>query len=70
MKILPRHLKKAGICPMGVRRAAPQLSELGIYVARFFKSGIPVEEIKNVDDHHIQKMIEVARKEWDENGQV
>lgn len=70
MKIYPRHLRQAGICPMGVKRATPQLREIGIDVARFFREGIPVEEIKNVDDHHIQRMIEVAKKEWDENGQA
>ena len=70
MRILPRHLKNAGICPMGVRRATSQLNSIGIDVARFFREGIPVDEIKDIDDYHIQKMIEVAKKEWGDNGKV
>jgi hypothetical protein len=56
------HIEAAGFCVRGARAKA---KALGLDWRRFVSSGIPVEEIRHIDDVQVQRMIEVAEREED-----
>jgi hypothetical protein len=54
------HIGPAGFCVRGARAKA---KALGLDWRRFASSGIPVDEVRHIDDAQVQRMIEVAEKE-------
>jgi hypothetical protein len=55
-----RHIEAAGFCVRGARAKA---RALGIDWRRFASDGIPIEEVRHLDDLQITKMVEAAERE-------
>lgn len=64
VRVYPRHLRPAGLCAMGLRRAGPALeAQYGLDLARFWREGIAVSELLDIQDANVQKMVAVALAE-------
>lgn len=54
-----RDCRSCGFCVKGVKIKCP---ELGIDFKRLVKEGIPVSELEQIEDHHLQVALEKARE--------
>jgi hypothetical protein len=60
MKLHPRHGASIGLCVQGQRRFC---EANGIDFRRFIKDGIPLDELRGIDDLNLKKAIAVAEAE-------
>lgn len=66
IRIRPKHAQQLGLCLNGCRSMAPSL---GLDFRRWCKEGIPISEIADTPDTNLQRMIALAQKEAERNGQ-
>lgn len=57
MIITMRHVRQAKICSRGARQLAERQ---GLDWSRFLKVGVPSEELEQIDDAMVKRLLEVA----------
>lgn len=64
-KVTMKHIREAGICARGLVAFAVRHS---LDRDRFFREGLDTEELKDIDDEMVRRVIAIAEADHEENN--